>query len=333
MKNIAFTICSNNYLSQAKVLSDSVYKYSKETYDFIIVLCDVFSDKIDYSDFHAAFIEAKNLGISNFKWMTKYYNIVELNTAIKPFAFKYLYKKYKPEYIHYLDPDTCIYQSLERIEDEMKPDYSILLTPHSFSPTPFDGGFPTDNLFLNTGIYNLGFLGTRQTGDTDDMLDWWCDFLSEHCLDKKYEGFFVDQLPMELTPLFFKNVKISQNKGINVAYWNLHERLISFDEIDKKFYVNKDTPLIMYHFSSFVLDDNKKIAKCSIRTSFEGNAGLKRLFELYASQMRDTKYDIYKGIPCIYTKRQEVYWRSFLRRSSNRIAKIARCFADYLARI
>ena len=83
-------ICSNNYLSQAKVLSDSVYQYDKDNYIFYIVLCDKMSEKVDYSIFHANFIEADKLGIENFKWMTSYYDIVELNTAIKPFAFKYL---------------------------------------------------------------------------------------------------------------------------------------------------------------------------------------------------------------------------------------------------
>lgn len=201
MKNIVFTICSNNYLSQAKVLSDSVFNYSSDDYDFYIILCDVYDKRINYSDFHAYFILAEELGINNFEWMIQHYNIIELNTAIKPFVFKYLYSLKDAEYIHYLDPDTCTYQPLKAIEEEMAPDYSILLTPHSLSPVPEDGKSPSENIFLNNGVYNLGFLGTKRSSETFKMLEWWCAFLANKCFICPHKGFFVDQLPMELVPL------------------------------------------------------------------------------------------------------------------------------------
>ena len=155
MKNIAFTICSNNYLAQAKVLSDSVFKNSKESYDFYIILCDDISDVVNYDNFHATFVKAEDLNIENFNWMIRNYNIIELNTAIKPFAFRYLISSYNPDYIHYLDPDTCTYTSLTTIEEELEPDKCILLSPHSLSPIPQNLEFPTDTTFLTFGVYNL----------------------------------------------------------------------------------------------------------------------------------------------------------------------------------
>ena len=73
------------------------------------------------------------------------------NTALKPFAFRYLINKYNPQFIHYLDLDTCTYANLSVIENDMKGS-SVLLSPHSLGPLPFDSKMPTDNTFLNYGI-------------------------------------------------------------------------------------------------------------------------------------------------------------------------------------
>lgn len=325
MKNIAFTICSNNYLAQAKVLSDSIFKFSREFYDFYIVLCDEYSEKIDYSEFHANFVLAKDLKIDNFDWMTRYYNIIELNTAIKPFAFKYLIAEHSPEYIHYLDPDTCTYCSLVAIENEMDADVSILLTPHSLAPLPFDGGLPTDNIFLNNGIYNLGFLGIRPDSESEKMLDWWCDFLSEHCLDDKKNGLFVDQLPMELVPLFFKNVKVSHHKGLNVAYWNLHERSIAYD--GHNYLVDEKYPLVFFHFSSYDLNVPDDICRHSTRISLQKNPILESLFKDYYKKMKLSHDSQYKLVKCIYLQTNKPIWDIFLKKTSSAL----RLMADFLS--
>ncbi len=321
MKNIAFTICSNNYLSQAKVLSDSVYKYSRDSYDFYIILCDVLSDKIDYSEFHASFIEVKDLGIDNFGWMADFYNIIELNTAIKPFAFKYLIKNYSPEFIHYLDPDTCTYASLKLIEDELTPDFSILLTPHSLDYLPFDGLYPSDNDFLNVGIYNLGFLGLKVRQESLRMLDWWCDFLSEHCLIDMANGYFVDQLPMELVPLYFEEVKVSKNRGINVAYWNLHER-----KVEKKgeiYVVNDKFPLVLFHFSSYNLNTPNRLSRYETRIDMIDFPALVSLFDEYREKMINTRLELYKSIKCYYTKNEKMLLRKFIYKATSGLRKMS----------
>lgn len=333
MKNIAFTICSNNYLAQAKVLSDSVYKYSRDYYDFYIVLCDEYSERIDYSEFHASFVLAKDLKIDNFDWMTRYYNIIELNTAIKPFAFKYLIEEHSPKYIYYLDPDTCTYSPLSVLEEELGGD-SILLTPHSLAPLPFDGKIPTDNIFLNHGIYNLGFLGLRVSDDSLGMLNWWGEFLRTHCLDRVEKGFFVDQLPMELVPIYFHDAtKVSFHRGINTAYWNLHERSVCYDENSAHFIIDEKTPLVMYHFSSYNIDNENVISRYDGRNSFDGNDGLKKLFDDYSKNYKATKYLLYKSVNCVYMERHNVWWRVLFREYSNKLVSLARMLAEYVARL
>ena len=321
MKNIAFTICSNNYLAQAKVLSDSVYKYSKDCYDFCIVLCDEYSEKIDYSEFHAQFVLAKDLGIANFDWMIRYYNIIELNTAIKPSAFKYLISTYSPTYIHYLDPDTCTYSPLSVLEKELG-EGSILLTPHSLAPLPFDGKVPTDNIFLNHGIYNLGFLGLRVSDGSLSMLDWWEDFLAKHCLDRVDRGFFVDQLPMELAPLYFKDATvISFHRGINMAYWNLHERHLEYE--NGSYIVNEVFPLVLFHFSNYKTTNPSLISKYYNRMPMEEFPAIKKIYMDYASELNSLDMGLYQSVECIYTKSRNGFMRKKVLTILSKIAGFA----------
>ena len=170
---IAFTLCSNNYLAQAKTLGDSLLAHNPN-YKFVIGLVDKRVAEIDY-DFllpHQV-IEAETAGIPNFDDLCQRYDIIELNTAVKPFFFKYLFLEHPElEGALYLDPDMMVFSSLERIYAELE-NHSLVLTPHVLSPIPLDGCEPPENVFLTFGIYNLGFIGVANQPEGRRFLDWW----------------------------------------------------------------------------------------------------------------------------------------------------------------
>ena len=81
--NIIFTLCSNNYLAQAKTLGDSLLKYNPG-YKFIIGLVDELSKEVDYNFFKPyTIIPAAQIGIPDFDSLWKKYSIVEFNTCAK----------------------------------------------------------------------------------------------------------------------------------------------------------------------------------------------------------------------------------------------------------
>jgi len=295
---IIFTICSNNYLAQAKALGDSILKYNSD-YKFIICLCDKKNSKIDYSFFAPhTIIEAHDIGINKFKQMCNQYNIIELNTSIKPFVFDYLFRTYKDaEYVMYFDPDTYVYEKLTAIEDELK-NSSILLTPHIYTPIEFDGESPTENTFTQHGMYNLGFLALKRSEDAGILLDWWMKRLEVNCFSRSHEGIFVDQLPMNFAPIFFKNVKISENWGLNMAPWNLHERTLTIK--DEKYFVNGKQPLTFYHFSNCDPNNSGLLSTYYTRVTFEENAVLKKAYDEYKNEVLDNNYNILSDITCVY---------------------------------
>ena len=91
---IAFTICSNNYLAQAKTLGDSISKANND-YSFYIGLTDQLNTELDYDkEIGYPVIPSENIGIPDFDDLWKKYSIIEFNTCVKPFYFQYLIRKY-----------------------------------------------------------------------------------------------------------------------------------------------------------------------------------------------------------------------------------------------
>lgn len=296
---IVFTVCSNNYLAKAKVLADSVMRHSPD-YRFIFGLCDKKSEQIDYASFAPhEFVEVDELGIKNLEWMILNYNIIELNTSVKPFYFQYFLEKYKDlEMLVYLDPDTKVYYCLDALEQEMG-DKAMMLTPHILSPIPPDKQTPTEETFQLHGLYNLGFLAVKPSSETDRMIAWWADRLSKQCFDLPSEGLFVDQLPMNYIPLFSDSVHVSKHRGMNFAYWNIHERRLSLQ--GDTYYVNEDYPLLFFHFSNFSPAEPLRLTMTSQRFTDEFQSETMRDFcKVYANELLSNNFWEQKTIPCHY---------------------------------
>jgi len=205
-KKIAFTICSNNYLGQAQTLANSILEYNPD-YKVLIFLVDKLSSNIDYDFFIPhQIIPVDRIGINNFDDLWKKYDIVELNTCLKASAFKYIFKNYQTDYTFYFDPDIMLFDNLLELESEFIAN-DILLTPHILSPIEIGDEAPTESLFLNHGTFNLGFIGVKNTTNSYNFLNWWEERLFKLGFNRIREGLFVDQLWINLVPVFFEKVK------------------------------------------------------------------------------------------------------------------------------
>jgi hypothetical protein len=311
---IAFTICSNNYLAQAKILADSI-RYFQPEYTIFIILCDKKNYDINYTFFSQyTILEATELNIECFYDMCNKYTIVELNTSIKPFAFEYFYNNFQQaDNIIYFDPDICIFSHLQAIETELA-DYPLLITPHIITPLEFDGLLPSENTFTQYGTFNLGSLATQRHNETFKLLAWWKRRMANNCFMNESKGIFVDQLPINLAIVFFKNIGISRNFGFNMAPWNLHERYLS--EKDGQFYVNDTYPLIFYHFSQFKFGSYDLGAAKYSRPHQGNKEAFQKMLKWYESQLLVNNYTELSSIQCALSKskppsRKKSYWKKF----------------------
>ena len=283
---IVFTICSNNYLAQAKTLGDSLLKYNSDI-KFIIGLCDELYSEIDYSNFcDFEIIPFDKLPLTELGDMINKYSIVELNTSIKASFFKYLINLFPNcDKIYYLDPDIMVFSSIDILNGHLD-ENDVILTPHVLYPICLDDKMPSENLFMMYGIYNLGFIGVKSKSEnTLKFLDWWEERLVYRGHSDINNGFYVDQLWINLAPVYFSKVSILKILGLNVAPWNLHERQIKMDS-DGTFIMNDGLPLIFYHFSSYSFKKPQVLSNYFTRCTYENASEVvKSIYTLYHDKL------------------------------------------------
>jgi hypothetical protein len=299
---IIFTICSNNYLAQAKALGDSILETNPD-YQFFIGLVDTLSPEINYdTEIGHPIILSKELGITDFDSLWKKYNIIELNTCLKPFYLKYFTKNNSDlTHLMYFDPDTLVFGNLEDIENELTVNKEIILTPHILNPIPLDDKLPSESIFLNYGLYNLGFIGIKNPKNNLSFFEWWGERTYKIGYDKVAQGLFVDQLWMNLTPLFFDNTVISKNLGLNMAPWNLHERIITKSQ-NKILTVNNKNKLIFYHFSNYKFNNPEILATYYNRFSFDNRKDLVDLYDEYRELLLKNNIEKLSVLNCYYVE-------------------------------
>jgi lipopolysaccharide biosynthesis glycosyltransferase len=183
-----FTSVTANYLPKASALAHSVKRVHPEAV-FHVVLSDLMPEcSPAITAPFDSIINVRDLPIENLRsWIFKH-RLVELCTAVKGTAFQYIADRYDAERIYYFDPDILVFNrldGLERILDRK----SALLTPHQCDPeTDFQAVLDNEHCCLRHGVYNLGFLAVRKTGQGRRFIDWWAERLRSHCYDEVENG-------------------------------------------------------------------------------------------------------------------------------------------------
>jgi hypothetical protein len=309
---IAFTLCSNNYLAHAKTLGDSLRATNPDVH-FVIGLVDARHPEIDYAFFAPhEILGYDEIGCAAFPEMITRYNVIEFNTAVKPFYFEYFFQRAgKDALVYYIDPDIAFYHDMSALHTLLSM-HAFVLTPHI--TTAQQAVSPFETMILNVGIYNLGFIGIRHTAQTMDFLKWWQVRLIDYGYIDYAKGLFVDQIWINLVPLLFKEVHITMDPVYNMACWNFHERKLI--EQEGVYYVN-DThhKLVFFHFSGFKPRNMTYLAKIKLPAfTLEGRPDLRTIFEGYAASLIANQYDKLSALKPLlsfassrqYTRRQRI---------------------------
>lgn len=258
-------------------------KISNPEIDFFVLVVDRkdqnFESKIGFD----RIIWVEDLGIPNFYHLALKFDILELNTDVKPFVLQHLADRY--EFVFYLDPDIYVYGSLQELVARLEGKTAII-TPHAVSPID-DDKKPSEIDFMRAGIYNLGFFGARSCPESMRLLDWWGRRCVEFGYNDSRQGLFVDQKFVDLVPSFFDGVVIERSPVYNVAYWNLHERHI--DARDSAHPIVNNQPLVFFHFSGLSVDSptepRLEVSKYQNRSDFSNRPDIKSLFEQYREKL------------------------------------------------
>lgn len=293
--NGACTIVSPNYLAYARTVAASYLVQHPDHRFFVLIVADLSpgDQKIfDGDGFTPVMLTEIGLEDTHVEGMK--YDILELNTNVKPTFMKYLIQTFDLKNLVYLDPDIFVYSSLTPVFEALDSGASAILTPHITTPVD-DDKKPSEQEMLYNGTYNLGFIAVKRCEESWQLLSWW----ERRCLDLGFSegrtGLFVDQKWMNLAPGMFEHVKILRHPGCNMAYWNLHERTLT--EKAENYIVNGCAQLCFFHFSGIVLDDPDTLSKNTNRYTLADRSDLSKLFREYRAAVLANKDAVREGIP------------------------------------
>ncbi len=298
------TIVSPNYLAFARTLAASWHRHHPGDLFFVLVVADLRRDYALPSAEPFTVVPVSALGIANLRAEAMKYDILELNTNVKPAFLQYLFAEYpEMEQLVYLDPDICVYAPLTPVTELLGGGAAAVLTPHLTSPIE-DAKSPSEQELLYNGTYNLGFVAFRRCAEADAMLAWW----SRRCLDLGFSegrtGLFVDQKWMNLLPGLFANVAILRDAGCNMAYWNLHERTLAGAGGGWRVRGGDmaEVPLRFFHFSGVALDEPGVVSRNTNRFSMAERPDLQPLFAAYVAEVKGRRNAATDGIAYGYDR-------------------------------
>lgn len=246
MDRITFvTVCTNSHLAYAITLARSL-RAALPGAKLVTYITDKF-DKVILPDLEEIeFVAAEAIGIEGFDDMAGRYNAFEFSTALKAPCILHALEKRGAVSVVYLDSDTLVLGPLDAVSKALAQGYDCILTPHITSPTR-EGEVPTDRAYLTAGVFNLGFAAFSNRPPAMAFLRWWSQMKREDCSVNKTAGVFVDQTYCNLAPAFIERLHVLRDPGYNLAYWNLAQRPVSFDEFGVA--STGEHPIRLVHFS------------------------------------------------------------------------------------
>ena len=245
MNTSAITIIARNYLAQAVILEESFLRCNPLSHFHTLIVDGTETDRTT-SGLKGKVLLPSDLDIDPDirDRMATIYDVMEYSTALKPKALEFMLNAYNGATL-YIDPDIQVFENLDSIFSELH-HTPIVLTPHALAPLPRDGEETSEQTIRQAGIFNLGFIGVNKNAGS--FLTWWHERLITDGISDIANALFTDQRWIDFVPSLF-HFKTLTDPGLNVAYWNLHERTLTFNN-DGKILVN-GSALKFFHFSGF----------------------------------------------------------------------------------
>ncbi len=288
----ACTIISPNYLAYSRTLAASYLTQHPGQRFFVLLVADL-KDASAFAGEVFTAVTLPEIGLEDLPAEAMKYELLELNTNVKPTFLKYLLGRYQLERVVYLDPDIFVYAPLSPVFAALESSNAVL-TPHLTAPV-FDGKEPSEQDVLYNGTFNLGFFAVRNTPEGLRILDWW----ERRCLDLGFSegrtGLFVDQKWMNLAPGLFEGVAILRHPGCNMAYWNLHDRVLAGPSGQPV--VNDRFELCFFHFSGLVLSDPAVLSKNTDRFTLAMRPDLAGIFAEYRARVAGNQGAVLEQLP------------------------------------
>jgi glycosyltransferase involved in cell wall biosynthesis len=288
-----FSIVSANYLAYAITLMQTVRQQHPDASRYVF-LADEDPGNLGHDPEAFTLVPVAELGIPHFDHFALRYSVLEFNTAVKPFAARWLLARHSAAPIVYLDPDIYVVSPLREVLDSISRGALVVVTPHLTSPVS-DDKRPDELTILRVGAYNLGFIALGAHELRPAVVDWWANKLERSAYVDIEFGLFTDQRWIDLVPGLFPDVAILRHPGYNLAYWNLRQRPVSKDSDGS---LRADgMPIAFVHFSGVDVRHPELFSVHQNRIRATDLGDLEPLYRRYIELLAENGYDRYVRIP------------------------------------
>ena len=239
---LAFTIVASNYVPMAHVLGSSFLTHHPEA-RFVVIVVDSHETSILPNDAIEWWDVDRLCGFIDEFWaLATLYDVTEFATSLKPYVARHLLTE--ADVVLYIDPDIVVYDDLSALFDATA-ERGISLTPHCLEPLARDSNTPSEHDIMQSGIYNLGYVGVSHAGRR--FLDWWAERLARDAIIDPSNQLFTDQRWVDIAVAIF-DPYVERSPAYNVAYWNVDQRPMELigDRVEVM-----GEPLRFFHFSGF----------------------------------------------------------------------------------
>jgi hypothetical protein len=239
------TFFDANYFDKGKVLYDSLCKHVLNFKLYVVCLDKMTSEiLIDSRPPNLIVVQLEELEATypELKIAKSNRSLVEYYFTLSPFCPRYCLEKYRLDSICSLDADIQFYSSPVQYFDQLDK-YSIVITPHKFSPNNENN--------IRWGIYNVSFQIFKNDQIGKQCLNKWSTDCIEWCKDYFDEEYnrFADQLYLNNWLQEYKgSVYVIKDDIGGLAPWNLNNYKLS---LNKGTFFSNNKPLIFFHFHDF----------------------------------------------------------------------------------
>ncbi len=323
----ACTIASSNYLALARVFAES-YREHHPGAEVFVCIVDRPNPALRLADFPFVSVFAEELDIPGFTSLAFRCDVLELNTAVKPFFLRALRDRFGLERVLFFDPDVLVLDSLVSLAAELD-GAELVVTPHLTAPLP-DEQADIERSILAAGVYNLGFLGIRLDAETAAFLSWWGRRLQRFGVVDVARHLFVDQKWIDFAPAFLARVAVVRDPAYNVAWWNLAQRPLRRVGGGWEVFGRR---LGFFHFSGFDFADATRVSRHAARLSLDADSDVAALFAAYRARVAAAGHATFSRIPYSFARftDTEVPVTAELRRTLRRVDPDGRRWPDPFA--
>lgn len=277
-----FTIVSCNHLAGARALMRSVAQHLPSARRTVFLTDDP-AGRFDPTREDFESLAATATSLPRYRHRAFVFTPAELCFVLKPFCAEFLLARDTSETLLYLDADTLLFAPPHELIATART-HGLALTPHLTDPVASaHTALPT----MRSGAINGGVFALAPGRLARAFVTWWGRQLEEPANIASDWGH--DQGWLALVPGLFPEYGLLRHPGYNVAFWNLHERVIS-NSADAVLQAN-GLPLALFHFSYFDPALPDRLTGRMTTNLAEPNDAVRRLLCDYAANLHACGYE------------------------------------------